>query len=85
MLQSITVFNELGNGHRLCAGFNMEVFSVVCRLGGSAAIDAVCGCIPGERGRDLNPLQPRRGRSRGREVRFPSVPVTKAAAAGEGC
>lgn len=64
MLQSITVFNEFGNGHRLCTHFNMEVFYVVCRLGGSAAIDAVFGYIPGERGRDLNPLEPRIGCSR---------------------
>lgn len=55
MLQSITVFNELGNGHRLCTGFNMEVFSVVCHLRGSAGLGAAFGSIPGERGRDLKP------------------------------
>lgn len=83
MLQSITVFNEFGNGHRLCAHFNMELLYVVCRLSGSAAIDAVFGSVPGERGRDLNPPQPRLGCRRW--VRFPSAPMTKAAAAGEGC
>jgi len=59
MLQSITVFNEFGNGHRLCADVNMEVVYVVCRLRGAAATDAVFGAVPGERGRDLNPARPR--------------------------
>lgn len=36
----------------------MEVFYVVCCLGGSAAVDAVFGYIPGERGCDLNPWSP---------------------------
>lgn len=36
----------------------MEVFYVVCCLGGSAAIDAVFGYTPGEPGCDLKPLEP---------------------------
>lgn len=58
MLQSITVLNEFGNGHRLRAHFNMDVFYVAYRLRCSAAIYAVFGYLPWERGHYLKPIEP---------------------------